>query len=302
MNSVLRGPAALVALIVLAVPANAQVRASEAATVSQTIDGTVMTVVYSRPRIRGRSQVYGSDKVIPWGEVWTPGANWATTLEVNKDVTVNGHPLPKGKYSVWMKVEQREWTVVFDTTARLFHTQHPIADSALVHFTVTPENVKGPDVLTWSFPEVSTTGTTLRMAWADRAVSLDIVVPPSAPITLAADLAGRYTGEYSFQMLGAPPDAPPGAPAQPPPSVWKATYAGNMLLVDWGPPPFPEWSHLVLIKIGDDWFYPGAMVDGELFDVANELVIEFSVSNGKATGFEVRGENDDVIGRGVRTK
>jgi len=156
-------------------------------------------------------------------------------------------------------------------------------------------------VLTWSFPEVSSTGTTLRMAWADREVSLAIGVQPSTPITLAADLASRYTGEYAFQWTSAGPDAPAGAPA-PPPSVWKATYASNMLLVDWGPPPFPEWAHLVLIKIGDDWFYPGAMVDGELFDVANELVIEFAVKDGKATGFEVRGENDEIIGRGTRVK
>lgn len=301
MTPVSRGLGALAALAALAVPASAQVRASEFATISQTVDGTVITVEYSRPRIRGRSQVYGSDKVIPWGEVWTPGANWATTFQVSKDVTVNGHPLPKGKYSVWMKVEQREWTVVFDTTARLFHTQHPVVDSTRIHFPVSPETSRGPDVLTWSFPEVSSTGTTLRMAWADRAVSLEIVVPPSAPITLAADLAPRYIGEYSFQWASAGPDAPPEA-GPPPPSVWKATYAQNKLLVDWGPAPFPEWSHLVLIKIGDDWFYPGAMIDGELFDVASDLVIEFTVAGGKATGFEIRGENDDVIGTGVRTK
>ncbi len=301
MKTAFRGLTTLAALVSLAPSARAQVRASETASVSQTVDGTTLTVDYSRPRIRGRAQVYGSEKVIPWGEVWTPGANWATTLEVNKDVTVNGHLLPKGKYSVWMKVEQREWTVVFDTTVRLFHTQHPIADSALVHFPVTPENVKGPEVLTWSFPDVSTTGTTLRMAWADRAVSLAIGVQPSTPITLAADLAPRYTGEYSFQWTSAGPDAPAGA-GPPPPSVWKVTYAQDMLLADWGPPPFPEWSHLVLIKIGDDWFYPGAMLDGELFDVANDLVIEFSLAGGKATGFEVRGENDEIIGRGTRTK
>jgi len=301
MNTALRGSLALVGFLGLAVPAGAQVRASELASVSQTVDGTTLTVDYSRPRLRGRTEVYGSEKVIPWGEVWTPGANWATTLEVNKDVTVNGHLLPKGKYSVWMKVEQREWTVVFDTTVRLFHTQHPIADSTFLHFPVTPERVKGPDVLTWSFPDVSTTGTTLQMAWADRAVTLDIGVQPSTPITLAADLAPRYVGEYSFQWASAGPDAPPGA-GPPPPSVWKATYTQNKLLVDWGPAPFPEWSHLVLIKIGDDWFYPGAMIDGELFDVASDLVIEFTIAGGKATGFEIRGENDDVIGRGVRTK
>ena len=64
----------------LALPARApaQVRASEAASVSQTVDGTKITIEYSRPRGRARDSLFG--KVVPWGEVWTAGANLATTL------------------------------------------------------------------------------------------------------------------------------------------------------------------------------------------------------------------------------
>ena len=43
-------------------------------------------------------------------------------------------------------------------------------------------------------------------------------------------------------------------------------------------------------------------IGDELFDVASDLVIEFSLKDGKATGFEIRGEDDQVIGTGVRTK
>ena len=91
-------------------------RASEFATLSQTVDGTTITVEYSRPRTRGRSPVYGTP-IVAWGEVWTPGANWATTLDVSNDVAINGHPVPKGKYSVWMEVEQGDWTVIFSRNA-----------------------------------------------------------------------------------------------------------------------------------------------------------------------------------------
>src|ERR1043166_8508411 len=84
--------------------ARAQVRASEAASVSQTVDGTKLTIEYSRPRGRARDSLFG--KVVPWGLTWTPGANFATTLEVSKDVRINGHPLAKGKYSVWMRSEE----------------------------------------------------------------------------------------------------------------------------------------------------------------------------------------------------
>ena len=76
-------------------PSLGQVKASEPATVSQTIDGTEIALAYSRPRARGRDSLFG--KVVTWQEVWTPGANWATTLEVSRNVRVNGHQLPLGK-------------------------------------------------------------------------------------------------------------------------------------------------------------------------------------------------------------
>jgi hypothetical protein len=62
--------------------AGAQILASEAATVSQTIDGPALTIDYSRPSLRGRDvhvDLFGDQ--IPWGQAWTPGANTATTIE-----------------------------------------------------------------------------------------------------------------------------------------------------------------------------------------------------------------------------
>ena len=39
----------------------AQVKASEPASVSQTVDGTTITVVYSRPQARGRDSLFGGE-------------------------------------------------------------------------------------------------------------------------------------------------------------------------------------------------------------------------------------------------
>ena len=85
----------LTALVVLplALPASAQIRRSERGSVSQTVDGTTITVEYSRPQVRGRDSLFGS--VVPWGKVWT-GANWATTFTANRPVTVAGHPVTPG--------------------------------------------------------------------------------------------------------------------------------------------------------------------------------------------------------------
>src|SRR5215211_4149456 len=96
--------------------------ASEKGSVAQTVDGTTITIEYSRPVARGRSPF---PDVVHWGRPWTPGANWATTIDVDRTVRVNGDSLPKGKYSIWMIPTQDSWTVMFNRDARRFHTQPP---------------------------------------------------------------------------------------------------------------------------------------------------------------------------------
>lgn len=289
----------LAAAMVVALPAGGwtQVRASEPATVSQTVDGTVLTVEYSRPRTRGRHPIYGTE--VKWGEVWTPGANWATTLDVSNDVTLDGHPVPKGKYSVWMEVQQDQWTVILDPRAKQFHTAHPKPDSSQIRFAVTPDSVTGPDVLLWSFPDLSTTGTVLQMAWAGRLVRLPVVVPPSHPLTLASALAPRYAGDYSVRWI--PRDTTASRDSAPPLETWKVSYAGDKLMLDWEVPGDDEAPyHAILVGVGEDAFYPGFIEDGDMFDAAPNLVAEFAVTDGRATGFVIRRKDDTISAEGTR--
>ena len=73
----------LFVVCLLAPPAlSGQIRASELGSVSQVIDGTRISIEYSRPRARGRQNVFGGE--VKWQEVWTPGANYATTLELSQ--------------------------------------------------------------------------------------------------------------------------------------------------------------------------------------------------------------------------
>ena len=74
-------------LLALAAPVEAQIQASPLSSTSTVIDGTSLDVTYSRPSVRGRT-IWG--EVVPWGGRWTPGANWATVIEVDRDVLING--------------------------------------------------------------------------------------------------------------------------------------------------------------------------------------------------------------------
>lgn len=299
MPNVRRWQAVVGLMVCLPAGMHAQVRASEPATVSQTVDGTVLTVEYSRPRSRGRSPIYGGE--VRWGEVWTPGANWATTLEVTNDVIIDGHPVPKGKYSVWMQVEPGDWTVILDPRAKQFHTAHPEPDSAQIRFGVTPDSVTGPDVLIWSFPTISTSGMVLRMAWAGRSVSMSVAVTPSHPLTFAAALAAQYVGRYSLRWIPRDTTVVRTDSVPPPVETWNISYTEDRLVLDWevvGDEEAPY--HAILVSIGDDAFYPGFIEAGDIFDAVPSLATEFSVADGKATGFVIRRKDDSIQAVGTR--
>jgi hypothetical protein len=284
---------ALAAAIPAPATARAQVRASEAASVSQTVDGTKITIEYSRPRGRARDSLFG--KVVPWGEVWTPGANLATTLEVTKDVRVNGHALSKGKYSVWMVVRpETVWTVVLDPRAQRYHTERPDSTPEQVRFPVHRSERPFNEVLTWSFPAVRTDGVTLAMHWGTSYVPFDIEVKPTYLLPFPAQQAAAYVGQYSWAWNGPPPDTAMK------PMTLTVTYENDKLMGRWEPAPFPEWDSFALIRIADNWFIPGFLLKGELWEVAREMVLEFSVRAGRATAFEVRDETDKLMATGKR--
>ena len=114
-----------------------------------------------------------------FGSTWTPGANWATTIEVNKDVHIEGQALPKGKYSIWTIPQQDQWTVILSSAWKRFHVQGPDPSAHEIRFTVKPQEAPELDVLTFTFPDVAADSTTLLLRWGTTAVPLHIEVTPS---------------------------------------------------------------------------------------------------------------------------
>lgn len=279
------------ALACASVPLDAQVRASERATVVQTSDGTVFTLNYSRPRARGRSELFG--KVVHWGEVWTPGANWATTLEVSKDVALDGHPVKKGKYSVWFVVRPDRWTVILDPRFQRYHEERPDSTAQQIRWEVSPSDDAFTEILSWSFPEVRPDGTVLHFQWGTKRVAINATVQPSHPLTIARADAEPFLGTYA----------------------WKWSDSGNSvdgtieLYYEAGQirqrhTPFPDWypnlQDQPMVRIHDAWFIPAIVRDGKVWEMVADMVFEFEVVAGKATGFELRDDRDGALGSGRR--
>ena len=87
-----------------------------ASTTATIASGTNVTVNYSQPAVKGRN-VWAGD-LAPYGKVWRTGANDATTFEVSKDVMINGKALKAGKYALFSIPGEKEWTIIFNKTAK----------------------------------------------------------------------------------------------------------------------------------------------------------------------------------------
>jgi hypothetical protein len=276
--------------LVLPAAVSAQVRASERGAVSQTIDGTVITVDYARPQVRGRNPIFGG--FVKWKEVWTPGANYATTLEVNRKVYLDGHAVPPGKYSVWLVVGPDQWIMVLDPRARMYHTEMPDSNPNQLRWVVHPGEGPFTEALTFTFPVVRPTGATLLLRWGTTELATRVDVEPKHRLTLPAADAEPYLGTWRFRWAGEPDSVPPS----------KITVAqeNGMLIGHWDPAPWPEAATIVLVRIADDWFMVGTVEKGEMTDLMPEFVFEFSRSGGRPSSFEVRGEGDKLEASATR--
>ncbi len=283
----------LTVLTVLTIPtfATAQIRASERSTLSQTIDGTRITIDYGRPRLRGRAPIFG--KVVKWGEVWTPGANWATTLETSRPIALDGHPVPTGKYSVWLVVRQSgAWSLVLDPDHHRYHMKPPDSNTTQIRIPVKPAAAPATEVLTWSFPEIRVSGGTLRLQWAETAVTTDLKVSPSYGIAMSKEAAEPFLGRYSFAWL-------PVQGEKADTSMLVLTYEKGSLYGNFVPRD-NYMKSFVMIRIGDGSLIPGLFEKGEIYEVIRDMVFEFKGPKGRPDAFEVRDDNDELIAGGKR--
>ena len=275
-------------------PAHAQIRASEVGTMSQIIDGTKITMQFSRPRVRGRDPIFGS-KAVHWGEVWTPGANWATTFDIDKNVKVDGRPVARGKYSVWMVVRQSgEWTLVLDPKSKLFHMNPPDSNATQIRIPVHAREGPFTEVLTWSMPDLRMNGGTLAMNWGKLVVAMNVEVEPSLQVTMAEREAQPYLGRYEYTER----DDSTGKETR---KIFIVDYENGTLKGAWDPKD-PYFQHFALIRVAPDWFVPGVYDEkGVLYEVLRpDMVLEFARVNGRPTTFEMRDEEDKVFATGKR--
>jgi hypothetical protein len=148
-------------------------RLSQHGTVSQTINDTVITVDYNRPVARGR-ELFGA--LVPWGRIWCPGADEATSIALTTDVVVNGETLAAGSYTIWANPDPDEWTIIFSNAYPAFHTPYPAGRDAL-RVSAKPRAGEHMETLSFYFPVVDGKRGELVLHWGTVVVPLELEVP-----------------------------------------------------------------------------------------------------------------------------
>jgi hypothetical protein len=131
--------------LLLAAPLSAQSGARRAAPSTRAITEVSLTLVdtaaqraagkpaliridYGQPHLRGRR--INTDSLVPFNTVWRLGANGATLLTTEVDLTIGGKDVPKGRYVAQVLPTRTGWTLILQAETTGAASVNPTAYDA----------------------------------------------------------------------------------------------------------------------------------------------------------------------------
>ncbi|UOQ76309.1 DUF2911 domain-containing protein [Hymenobacter sp. 5516J-16] len=161
------GATLLVSGLLLASAAQAQIStpaASPKSTIQQRVGLTDITLVYSRPNLRGRA-AFGN--LVPFSKRWRTGANATTSIKFSDDVTVEGKKVPAGEYGIYTIPGKTEWIVVLNKSTKMGANVDGFKDDEdVARFTIKPYKLASKvETFTMNFTDLTPATANLDMQW-----------------------------------------------------------------------------------------------------------------------------------------
>jgi Protein of unknown function (DUF2911)/Tetratricopeptide repeat len=185
--------------------------------VTQNIGPVQISIEYSSPAVHTadgkdrRGQIWG--KLVPYGladlgpfgngkpDPWRAGANENTVFTISEAVTIEGKPLPAGRYGLHMIPGQEDWTIIFSRNSQAWgsFSYDPSADALRVVVKPHPHDYR--EHLTYEFPVRKPTEAVAELQWEDLAVPMAVAVPNLSDIYISR-LSGELTSVPGFTWQG----------------------------------------------------------------------------------------------------
>jgi len=166
----------IIALAAMAPSSRAQAdkskRPSPPATASCTLAGKAIKVDYSSPRMKGR-KIFGG--LVPDGQVWRAGANEATALHTDVNLSVGGTAVPAGDYTLFAIPNPDKWVLIISKKTGEWGTDYPGEDNDLARVDMKVSKLAAPlEDFTIAFDQKGNS-CTMRMEWEETSASIEMV-------------------------------------------------------------------------------------------------------------------------------
>ena len=166
--------ATIVGLTLATVAVGRAERASPHETVNATVGGKKISITYGRPFKKGRA-IFGA--LVPWGQVWRTGADEATTLTTDGDITLGELKVPKGTYALFTVPGQKQWQLIVNKNPKQWGAFKYDAKDDLGKTTMKVSAAPTPvEQLTIAIKPAGDKKATLEIAW-DTMVASTTITP-----------------------------------------------------------------------------------------------------------------------------
>lgn len=147
-------------------------RVSPARAIYQQIGYTEIEIRYSSPSVNRRT-IWGD--VVPYDRVWRAGANEATTVQLSQGILVEGQPLPKGKYSIFVIPRiNKKWTVIFNKHANQWGAFAYDEEQDLVRVDVLPKEGPFMEHLTYEIAHYGYQYGHMTLRWGNLTLPIEV--------------------------------------------------------------------------------------------------------------------------------
>jgi len=148
-------------------------------TASYNEGGLEITVAYSQPSKKGRL-IFGEEEdgaLQPYGKYWRLGANAATEITFNKDVTFGGEPIKAGSYRMYAVPGSNTFKVTLNSEIDVFFgVTDPDPDLDIVTVDA-PVQQTASEVETFTIGFSATdTGTTINFSWDQTMFTVPVAI------------------------------------------------------------------------------------------------------------------------------
>jgi hypothetical protein len=150
---------------------------SPAATATASMAGKTITILYSSPRLRGRAgHIFTKDGLVskdPHYPVWRAGANAATTLKTDADLTIGDLSVPAGTYTLFADISNPDqWTLIVSKDTGEWGLAYNGADDlgrVTMHMSKPPHTLEN---LRWTITGPGEGKGRMTVAWENHSASV----------------------------------------------------------------------------------------------------------------------------------